>query len=79
MPNDKPLDELLRCMETSGVGFSMEYDPTERSWDARVCSWYGMDKDVEPRSASGNSSLAALQALIIKAKLPIVLHKQPEN
>ena len=74
---DKTLDELLQCVETSGEYVKLTHDPLchlPYRWAAGAIT-----RDGGWDSVPGPTPLAALQALIVKARLPIVLHKQPER
>ena len=69
---DKTLDELLQCAETSGLWITLMNDPTRSPATRWIATRDGGGPFVD---AHRHSPLAAVQALIIKAKLPILLQK----
>lgn len=69
---DKTLDELLQAVETSGLHIGLSHHPEIESVPNRWVGGVNKGKDGWA-NASGNTLLAALRALIIKAKLPILL------
>ena len=76
---DKTLDELLASAEACELYLGVVHQktgPVSQRW-AAFTDKKDQDHGVVPVSEVGNTPLAAIQALIIKAKLPIILHKCP--
>ena len=74
---DKTLDELMSDVERTGQHIGLSYHPEIVSVPNRWVAGANRGQDGW-LNASGNTPTAALQALIIKAKLPILLHTCPK-